>query len=451
MSEHKKLARMASLVLFKHTYALDRESLQSEQQQRHKRFESSGLLDVVVAALTRRHWTREEDLAFALKLNPKQIRRALRHLEVAGVLDRAHVKERNVIREQQLVDKGVMKVEAEAAVDKKTASWCCLNYARLVDSLRFRFMMIERQMRRKIDGGTHDESYACKNVAECGKRFSSLDSARLFDVEKCGFVCDSCGCEVARAGEDGGPELDSSARESKQALKLRLERFKKQIESLEIQIEKCLRYPAPSFGTLQEYVVAKRRTKEAREAAALGEGGGYWGSIGVARGTQAFEQRLEETTFEINIGDNNNNDAGGAQQPYVRGGDDNKEMPEWITRELVVNNDGNDDDDDQQQRRQGGNNKNANANNGGDKSEADLLQEQYAKALLTALRSQQAGSREVAMELEEKEGEEEKQTNNNNNNNKDVEMKQEKAATTTTAGEEEEREEDEEEEEWEEA
>ena len=86
-----------------------------------------------------------------------------------------------------------------------------------------------------------------------------------------------------------------------------MKKFSDQIAGVERQIAKCLRYPAPSFGTLQEYVVAKKRSKEAREAAAMGQAGGqgYWGSIGVARGTQAFEQRLEETTFEIQIGGEN--------------------------------------------------------------------------------------------------------------------------------------------------
>ena len=460
MSEYRKLARLAARAIYKQTYALERKKAlhdDSSKQQKaglgrpsfgRMQQEFPGLVEIVVDALTRRQWIREDDLATALKLNPKQLRRVLRHLETLRVLKRSHVKERQALKEQRLVERaGMSEREASEAVEKKTASWCCLEYARIVDTLRFGLKGVKLELERLIAGGTFEESYACKNKEECGKRFSALDTARLFDVKRGGFVCDNCGTDVVRAGEENDEEDDGNddqpnassggiAKESKQALKLRMKKFSDQIAGIERQIAKCLRYPAPSFGTLQEYVVAKKRSKEAREAAALGQAGGqgYWGSIGVARGTQAFEQRLEETTFEIQIGGENGENG---DKTTNRGGDDGqekKEMPEWITRELQVDEQGKD----AKKRKIEG----ADAAEKEETTDADAVQEQYAKALLAALQAQQRDTTEQAKaKVEDEREKEEELAAAARQEGGDVEMK-------PAAGE---KEEEEEEEEWEEA
>ena len=464
MSEYRKLARLAARAIYKQTYALERKKASQrdfDSAKQHAKAagggrpsshfgrtqqEFPGLVEIVVDALTRRQWIREDDLAAALKLNPKQLRRVLRHLETLRVLKRSHVKERQALKEQRLVERaGMSEREASEAVEKKTASWCCLEYSRIVDTLRFGLKGVKAELERLLAGGTFEESYACKNKEECGKRFSALDTARLFDVKRGGFVCDTCGTDVVREGEENDDEEDGNddqanassggiAKESKQALKLRMKKFSDQIAGVERQIAKCLRYPAPSFGTLQEYVVAKKRSKEAREATAMGQAGGqgYWGSIGVARGTQAFEQRLEETTFEIQIGGENGENG---DKTTNRGGDDGqekKEMPEWITRELQVDEQGKD----AKKRKIEG------ADAAENEETTDAVQEQYAKALLAALQAQQRDTTEQAKaKVEDEREKEEELAAAARQEGGDVEMK-------PAAGE---KEEEEEEEEWEEA
>jgi len=78
--------------------------------------EFPGLVEIVVDALTRRQWIREDDLAHALKLNPKQLRRVLRHLESLRVLTRSHVKERQALKEQRLVERGEKRVSARFVI-----------------------------------------------------------------------------------------------------------------------------------------------------------------------------------------------------------------------------------------------------------------------------------------------------------------------------------------------
>ena len=141
MSEHKKLARLAARVVYAQTHALERreaaalkaaeaKAMATSLPNHHHRNVSAlsksmmvdvvpdGLVEIVVDALTRRQWTREDDLAYALKLNPKQLRRVLRHLEHRlKVLRRSHVKERQTLKEQRLVmERGVTEEEAATAV-----------------------------------------------------------------------------------------------------------------------------------------------------------------------------------------------------------------------------------------------------------------------------------------------------------------------------------------------
>jgi hypothetical protein len=49
---------------------------------------------VLIDALTRRTWIKEDDLAKAILLNAKQVRKALHYLEEERIVTRAHVKEK---------------------------------------------------------------------------------------------------------------------------------------------------------------------------------------------------------------------------------------------------------------------------------------------------------------------------------------------------------------------
>ena len=134
---------------------------------------------------------------------------------------------------------------------------------------------------------------------------------------------------------------------------------------------------------------------------------------------------MEETTFEIQIGGEN------GDKTTNRGGDDGqekKEMPEWITRELQVDEQGKD----AKKRKIEG----ADAAEKEETTDADAVQEQYAKALLAALQAQQRDTTEQA-----KAKVEEELVAAARQEGGDVEMK-------PAAGE---KEEEEEEEEWEEA
>ncbi|KAG6416945.1 hypothetical protein SASPL_124386 [Salvia splendens] len=68
-----------------------------ENQQKTGRGDNRGIAVVVLDALTRRQWVREEDLAKDLKLHTKQLRRTLRFFEEEKLVARDHRKEGTVV------------------------------------------------------------------------------------------------------------------------------------------------------------------------------------------------------------------------------------------------------------------------------------------------------------------------------------------------------------------
>ncbi|KAF7131985.1 hypothetical protein RHSIM_Rhsim09G0110300 [Rhododendron simsii] len=68
-------------------------STKGENQPKTGRSDNRGIAVVILDALTRRQWVREEDLAKDLKLHSKQLRRTLRFFEEEKLVTRDHRKE----------------------------------------------------------------------------------------------------------------------------------------------------------------------------------------------------------------------------------------------------------------------------------------------------------------------------------------------------------------------
>lgn len=325
------------------------------------------IVEVVVDALTRRTWTREDDLASDLKLSFKQCRKLLTYLEREKLVTRAHVREKDRARAAALAERGI----TDAPEVKKTVSWCSLNYGRLLDVVRFRLLLVKKRARAAVDKGKVHEVYVCVGPEEeCGRTYSSLDAAALLDPMEMVFKCANCGCEVKQAGRDGAPEPEGAARETKESLQRRYDELEKQFKPLEAQLAKAMKTPAPLYGTLTEWAVARKRY-------AQNKGGG--GGAGGRRGGAALDAHLEETKFVVELGSTAEEQEKQAELDAI------KVQPEWVTRnqfekEDAAAADGADADA-----------KVAKDGKTDGKSAADsAMQEQYLQALLSALQKQQS-------------------------------------------------------------
>jgi transcription initiation factor TFIIE subunit alpha len=366
MSENKKLMRMTARAFYATSYAKERLNAQDRKitldgavkVDRKTKLDDPRIVEVVVDALTRRTWTREDDLASDLKLSFKQTRKLLTYLEREKLVTRAHVKEKDRARTQALAERGIV-----GAPDvKKTVSWASLNYGRMLDVVRYRLHVMKKQARQRVDKGKIHEVYVCVGPREeCGKTYSSLDAAMLLDPMEMIFKCSNCGCEVKQAGKDGAPEPEGAARETKESLQRRFDELERQFKPLEMQLAKAMKTPAPLYGTLTEWAVARKRY-----AANKGGGGG-----GGKRGGAALDVHLEETKFVVELGSTAEEQQKQAELEAI------KVQPEWVTRNQFEK-------EDQAQEGRKMEETKATA------APADAaVQEQYLQALLSALQKQQ--------------------------------------------------------------
>ncbi|KAH7549299.1 hypothetical protein JRO89_XS13G0011100 [Xanthoceras sorbifolium] len=266
------------------------------------RSDNRGIAVVVLDALTRRQWVREEDLAKDLKLHSKQLRRTLRFFEEEKLVTRDHRKEvlapwtsvlllaysfayavLAVISFQfsvcQLVldncfslstAKGAKIYSAAVAAtadghqfgkegDEKiklhTHSYCCLDYAQVYDVVRYRMHRMKKKLKDELESKNTVQEYICPN---CGRRYNALDALRLVSLEDEFFHCENCNGELVAesdklAAQEGGDGDDNARRRRREKLKDMLQKMEVQLKPLVEQLNRVKDLAVPEFGSLQAW------------------------------------------------------------------------------------------------------------------------------------------------------------------------------------------------------
>ena len=330
MSEHKKLARLAIRAFYRHSSAKERLARTG-----NAKYDNSKIAEVLVDALTRRTWVKEDDLSVAVHLSAKQVRKALLYLEEQRFVTRAHVKEKDKDREERTraraiengVDEHVIN-ERVKAIDKKIVTYVCLNYSRIVDVLNLRVGTARKYLTHLAEKGPVSVLFKCVSDVEiCGKRYSSLDAARLMDPMTGQFKCSICSAEVIQCG-DGS---DGSAPEprTREAMRAVLDTFSTQVTSIQKQLDKVKGSIPPQYGTLNEYTRARKKALD-RNAG----GGGNFGNFGNRGGLGVQLDSLEDTTFEVTLGLTEEQEAAAEAELHAP-----KVAPDWITKNTFAKED----------------------------------------------------------------------------------------------------------------
>ncbi|KAE8654918.1 General transcription factor IIE subunit 1 isoform 3 [Hibiscus syriacus] len=163
----------------------DNVTTKGDNQPKMGRGDNRGIAVVVLDALTRRQWVREEDFAKELKLHSKQLRRILRLFEEEKLVTRDH--RRETAKGAKIysaavaatVDNQVGGKEGEEKIKLHTHSYCCLDYAQIYDVVRYRLYRMKKKKDELEDKNTVQE-YVCPG---CGKRYNALDALRLVSLE----------------------------------------------------------------------------------------------------------------------------------------------------------------------------------------------------------------------------------------------------------------------------
>ncbi|KAF8783661.1 hypothetical protein HU200_000413 [Digitaria exilis] len=221
MEPFNRLVRLAARAFY------DNISLKGDNQPKTSRGDNRGMAVVVLDALTRRQWVREEDLAKALKLHSKQLRRILRFFEEEKLVTRDHRKEsakgakmHNTAAAAAGDSQPVTK-EGEEKVKMHTHSYCCLDYAQICDVVRYRIHRMKKKLKDELDSRNTIQHYICPS---CNKRYSAFDALQLVSYTDEYFHCENCNGELVAesdklASEEMGDGDDNVRKRRREKLK----------------------------------------------------------------------------------------------------------------------------------------------------------------------------------------------------------------------------------------
>lgn len=231
----------------------------ADNQPKTGRSDNRGIAVVVLDALTRRQWVREEDLAKDLKLHSKQLRRTLRFFEEEKLITRDHRKE--TAKGAKIYSAAVAATvdgtqngkEGDEKVKLHTHSYCCLDYAQIYDVVRYRLYRMRKKLKDELDNKNIVVDYICP---KCGKRYNALDALRLVDMNDDNFHCEVCNGIVEvdtgkLAAQESGDGDDNARRRRRDKLEDLLKKMEVQLKPLTDQLNRVKDLPVPEFGSLQ--------------------------------------------------------------------------------------------------------------------------------------------------------------------------------------------------------
>lgn len=229
-------------------------------QPKNSRSDNRGIAVVVLDALTRHQWIREEDLAKALHLHMKQLRRTLQILKdeklVANDQRKETAKGAKVLGAaaagtsdgQQTVKGGEDKTKTH------THSYWCLDYAQIYDVVRYRIHRMKKDLKDKLDTSNTVQRYMCPR---CGKRYSAFDALLLGSQNDEYFQCENCNGEVVPESDKSADEEmgdgDNTKKQKREKLNNMFQKLEEQLKPLTLQLARLKDLPVPELETLQAW------------------------------------------------------------------------------------------------------------------------------------------------------------------------------------------------------
>eukprot|EP00884_Botryococcus_braunii_P006430 jgi/Botrbrau1/15789/Bobra.4_1s0140.1 len=295
-----------------------------------------GLGVILLEALTVREWVKEDELAEELKVHPKVVRSALRYLEQQQLVTREHRKETKRRRRsnaaEEAPDAGLGDLVEDAAGLPKAFlhSYCCLDYARLIEVAQLRLALLRRNLKEQVQDKNPVQEYMCPG---CAATYNTLQAMDLIDPRDGDFHCQICASVLAPLLDGQGTTGDDAARrERKKRMRELQVKAEEELKPLISKLEEVRRaaqgqIPVPEFGTLTEWALRKADAMAAQKAGKPGSGASKESRIGTYVGAE------EHVQIEIDlsgVGDSSKQPAVEAAAP--------KELPPWLRGEAALAN-----------------------------------------------------------------------------------------------------------------
>ncbi|KAK1384020.1 General transcription factor IIE subunit 1 [Heracleum sosnowskyi] len=307
-------------------------------QPKSGRTDNRGLAVVVLDALTRRQWVREEDLAKNLRMHTKQLRRILRFFEEEKLVTRDHRKE--TAKGAKIYSAAVAATadghqtgrEGEGKIKLHTHFYCCLDYAQIYDVVRYRMHRMKKKIKDELEDRNTIQEYICPN---CKRRYTALDALQLVSFEGEYFHCEHCNGELVvesdkLAAEEMGDGDDNARRRRREKFKDMLQKFEEKLKPLMDQLNRVKDLPVPDFKTLHDWEV---------QAYAVARSNGDANDNDPSKSSPSYNgtpmPSLGETKVEVNFSDVEK----GTNAKYENTSTPTKVLPPWMIKKGMVLND----------------------------------------------------------------------------------------------------------------
>ncbi|XP_068659164.1 transcription initiation factor IIE subunit alpha isoform X2 [Aristolochia californica] len=245
--------------------------LKGDNQPKNGRSDNRGMAVVILDALTRRQWIREDDLAKDLRLHSKQLRRTLRFFEEEKLIARDSRKE--TAKGAKIYNQAVAATadgqqvgkDGEEKIKLHVHSYCCLDYAQIYDVVRYRIHRMKKKLKDELDNRNTIQEYICPN---CSRRYSALDALQLISLDDEYFHCENCNGELVAesdklAAEEMGDGDDNARKRRREKLKDMLQRIEVQLKPLVEQLQRVKDLTPPDYGNLQAWEAINSRAVRA--------------------------------------------------------------------------------------------------------------------------------------------------------------------------------------------
>ncbi|KAG7621186.1 Transcription factor TFE/TFIIEalpha HTH domain [Arabidopsis suecica] len=293
------------------------------QQKSAKNVKGSAV--IVLDALTRRQWVREEDLAKEVKRNAKELRKLIRHFEEQKFVMRYHRKETaKRAKMYSYAVGGTTDGRAEDNVKFHTHSYCCLDYAQIYDIVRYKLHRLKKKFKDELEDRNTVQEYGCPN---CKRKYNALDALRLISMEDDSFHCENCNGELVMEcnkliSEEVVDRGDNARRRQREKVKVWLQDLEGELKPLMELINRVKDLPFPAFEPFPAW--------EARAAKAARENGDF-NPDDPSRSLGGYGSTpmpfLGETKVEVNLGEGN-------EDVTSTGGDSSlKMLPPWMIKQ----------------------------------------------------------------------------------------------------------------------
>jgi transcription initiation factor TFIIE subunit alpha len=163
---------------------------------------SCGIVVVVLDALTRQQWVREEDLARSLMIPFNRLRQITHFLEQQKLVRRYYRKE--AIHDASISTASPSHVSHDAHLVPTNVAgklkmimqpYCCLHYGQVYDVTLYRIHEMKKKLKDELDGNYMIQNYVCPN---CERRYSSLNALDLVSHIDNNFHCKHCNEELSQ-------------------------------------------------------------------------------------------------------------------------------------------------------------------------------------------------------------------------------------------------------------